>query len=66
MEPIGIWIRQDGEWSLIHRCFKCGAMKTNRIGGDDDEVALFALAAKPITNMPFPSRIVFEKITRKK
>ena len=63
MEPIGIWIRNGGEWALIHRCVKCGVVKTNRIAGDDDEVALFALAARPLTKMPFPSDSLFEKMT---
>ena len=63
MEPIGIWIRDGGEWAVIHRCRKCGMLKTNRVGADDDEVALFALAARPVTDMPFPSRIVFERLS---
>jgi hypothetical protein len=62
MEPIGIWIRENREWALIHRCSRCGTLKANRIGADDDEVALFALAARPVTEMPFPSRIVFERL----
>lgn len=24
MEPIGVWIRKNGEWALIHRCKRCG------------------------------------------
>ena len=64
MEPIGIWIRHDREWALIHRCTLCGMIKTNRIGADDDEVALFALAARPVTEMPFPSEVVFRRIKK--
>lgn len=64
MEPIGIWIRGDGEWSLIHRCTRCGMIKTNRIAGDDDELRLFGLAARPLTDMPFPARVVFERIEK--
>lgn len=64
MEPIGIWIRNDGEWALIHRCSACGMIKTNRIAADDDEVALFALAARPVTEMPFPSETVFKRIKK--
>jgi len=54
MEPIGIEVRRDGEWALIHRCTSCRAMKTNRIAGDDDESALLRLALRPITRLPFP------------
>ncbi|MBT3272405.1 MAG: RNHCP domain-containing protein [Spirochaetales bacterium] len=62
MEPIGVWTRANREWALIHRCCKCGIIKTNRIAGDDNEVALFAIAARPITEMPFPSNIVFDRL----
>ena len=64
MEPIGIWIRENGEWSLIHRCVRCGAMKANRIAGDDDELQLFRLAARPVTQMPFPSDNVFKRLNK--
>ncbi len=37
MKPIGIAIRDDGEWSLIHRCTGCHTLRTNRIAGDDHE-----------------------------
>lgn len=63
MEPIGVWIRAGGEWALIHRCSTCGVFKSNRIAGDDDEVALFAIAARPLTKMPFPSDSVFERMS---
>ncbi|MCX7029080.1 MAG: RNHCP domain-containing protein [Spirochaetes bacterium] len=64
MEPIGIWIKGDGEWAVIHRCTRCGMLRANRIAGDDDEVRLFSLAARPITGLPFPARAVFERIER--
>jgi hypothetical protein len=64
MEPIGIWIRGDGEWALIHRCARCGFLRANRIAGDDDELRLFGLAARPLTDMPFPARNVFERIAK--
>jgi hypothetical protein len=54
MKPIGISIRDDGEWALIHRCTKCELIRTNRIAGDDDEVMLLYLALRPLTNLPFP------------
>ncbi len=66
MEPIGIWIREDGEWSLIHRCTRCSLLRTNRIAGDDDELRLFSLAARPLTDMPFPARHVFERIAKER
>ena len=54
MEPIGLWVRGKREWSVIHRCNRCGLIRTNRIAGDDDELRLFSLAARPLTQMPFP------------
>ncbi len=54
MEPIGIDVREDGEWALIHRCTGCGALRTNRIAGDDQELALLQLALRPLAYPPFP------------
>lgn len=54
MEPIGIEVRQDGEWALIHRCTGCGTIGTNRVAGDDEERSLLALALRPIANPAFP------------
>ncbi|MDC7124125.1 MAG: RNHCP domain-containing protein [Spirochaetales bacterium] len=54
MEPIGVWVKPSGEWSLIHKCVKCGFIRTNRIAADDNEILLFNLAARPITMLPFP------------
>ncbi len=54
MEPIGIEVRHDGEWAIIHRCTGCHILRTNRIGGDDDERALLALALRPIARPAFP------------
>lgn len=54
MEPIAVWIRRGGEWAIIHRCQKCGALRSNRIAGDDGEMALMSLAVRPLAMPPFP------------
>ena len=54
MEPIAVSVRQKGEWSLIHRCTKCGALRMNRIAGDDNETLLVSLAVRPIALPAFP------------
>jgi hypothetical protein len=54
MAPIGIDVRHDGEWSIIHRCTRCGEINTNRIAGDDQELALLQLVLRPLANPPFP------------
>ena len=43
MAPIAVWIRDDGEGALIHRCTRCGGLGSNRIAGDDDPRALRSL-----------------------
>jgi predicted RNA-binding Zn-ribbon protein involved in translation (DUF1610 family) len=62
MVPIGIWIQDNKEWSLIHRCDNCGFIRTNRIASDDNEMLLFALAAKPISQMPFPAGKIIDRL----
>ena len=64
MEPIGLWVKENKECSVIHRCRKCGFIRTNRIVSDDNEVVLFTLAARLITQLPFPANIALEKIER--
>ena len=67
MEPIAIASQQDGEWSVIHRCQRCGAIKVNRIAGDDGTIPLLCLALKPLTNAPFPmEQVQFEALTQNK
>lgn len=62
MEPIAVWVKPSKEWSIIHRCTSCGFIRANRIAGDDNELLLFSLAAKPITMLPFPAENTLEKI----
>jgi ribosome biogenesis GTPase len=54
MEPVSVWVRKGGEWALIHRCRECGAMSSNRIAGDDNEMLLLSIAAQPMSKPPFP------------
>ena len=50
MEPIGVWVRKNGEWALIHRCTVCGKLDSNRVAADDNPMKLLALAMKPFAN----------------
>ena len=54
MEPIAVWARPGGDWAIIHRCRTCGELDSNRIAGDDNEVALVSLAARALSQPPFP------------
>ncbi len=54
MKPVGIWVKPDGEWSILHRCERCGSIRPNRLSGDDDERFLMQLALKPVRSTAFP------------
>ena len=54
MEPVAIWVKRGGEWSIIHRCSRCGTLHSNRIAGDDNELVLTSLAVKAISQPSFP------------
>lgn len=53
MEPIGVWVRKNGEWALIHRCTVCGKVSSNRIAADDNPMKLMALALRPFGSEAF-------------
>jgi hypothetical protein len=54
MEPIGVSVRDDGEWALVHRCTACSEVHVNRIAGDDNPLMLMRLAVRPLARPPFP------------
>ena len=54
MEPIAVGIQANGEWSLLHRCQRCGLIRMNRIAGDDNEVLLVSMALRPLARPAFP------------
>ncbi|HOE09520.1 MAG TPA: RNHCP domain-containing protein [Treponemataceae bacterium] len=58
MKPIGIWVKEDGEWCIIHRCERCGILRTNRIACDDNEGSLLKLALAPVSALPFPLEVL--------
>lgn len=43
MDPISLWVRQGEELALLHRCRRCGVIRSNRIAGDDDSESLGGL-----------------------
>ena len=54
LEPIGVWVRKNGEWAIVHRCRRCGQMSSNRIAADDNPMKLMSIALRPLTAPPFP------------
>ncbi|GAA2071617.1 RNHCP domain-containing protein [Streptomyces albiaxialis] len=56
MTALGLSVRADGEWSLIHHCVACGELSANRIAGDDNALALVRLAVRPLSDPTMPVR----------
>jgi len=54
MEPISVWVLNNGEWRIVHRCRECGMMRANRVAGDDNELLLMSMAIRPLAQPPFP------------
>ena len=54
MEPIGVWVKKNGEWAIIHRCKNCGTLNQNRCAADDNPMKLMSVALKPLCEPPFP------------
>jgi len=54
MEPIAVWVRRGGEWAIVHRCTRCGALSSNRTAADDNPALLISIAARPLAQPPFP------------
>jgi ribosome biogenesis GTPase len=54
MDPIGVWVRKNGEWAIIHHCRLCGMLSSNRIAADDNPTLLMSIAVKPLATPPFP------------
>ena len=64
MEPIAIWVKDGGEWAIVHRCKKCGKLSTNRVLADDDPLQLMSLAVRALANPPFPLRMLRDCLKR--
>ena len=47
MEPVAVWVRRGGEWAIIHRCKRCGALSSNRVAADDNPMKLMSIAMRP-------------------
>ncbi|MDR1465117.1 MAG: RNHCP domain-containing protein [Oscillospiraceae bacterium] len=54
MDAMAVWVRQNGEWAVIHRCRTCGVLHSNRIAADDNSLLLLSIAVKPLAEPPFP------------
>ena len=54
MDAVGVWVRQNGEWAVIHRCRRCGHLSANRVAADDNPMKLMSIAMRPLSQPPFP------------
>lgn len=54
MDPVGVWVRKNGEWAIIHRCRRCGHFSSNRVAADDNPMKLMSIALRPLADPPFP------------
>lgn len=43
MEPIGKFMRPNGEEVIIHKCIECAKISNNRVAGDDDLILVAEL-----------------------
>ena len=54
MEPISVWVRNKGEWAIIHRCQYRGTFSSNRVAADDNPMKLMSIAMRPLSSPPVP------------
>lgn len=47
MQPIGKTRKADGEEMIVHKCLLCGAMRKNRVAGDDTIETVASLPELP-------------------
>ena len=40
--------------AIVHRCTRCGTLRSNRTAADDNPMKLMSIALKPLANPPFP------------
>ena len=59
MDPVGVWVRKNGEWAIIHRCRRCGHLSSNRVVWDH---CMFVLICRH-SSVPFITGIMMSLIT---
>ena len=64
MDPVAVWVRKNGEWAIIHRCRRCGALSSNRVAADDNPMKLMSIAMRPLCQPPFPLEYLQEMTDR--
>ena len=62
MKPISVYVQENKEWSIIHRCSQCKMIRVNRLASDDNELLLFTIATKPLLSLPFSSQTIISTL----
>ncbi|MFB4315059.1 RNHCP domain-containing protein [Actinomadura sp. 21ATH] len=54
MAPISIAVPRDGDWTIVHRCGRCGVLASSPVRADDNRLILMRMAVRPLAQPPFP------------
>ncbi|MFD6291991.1 RNHCP domain-containing protein [Streptomyces sp. NPDC060205] len=54
MSPIAIAVLRTRDWTVIHRCVRCGELTSNPVCADDNQLILMRMAVRPLAQPPFP------------
>ncbi|SDJ60521.1 RNHCP domain-containing protein [Streptomyces indicus] len=54
MSPIAIAVLRTGDWTLVHRCVRCGELSSDPVCADDNQLILMRMAVRPLADPPFP------------
>ena len=63
LEPVSVWIKDDGSWQIVQRCRLCGEMRTAEMTGQDSPIKVLSIASKPMSAPPFPLEKI-QELTR--
>lgn len=63
LQPISVWVKDDGGWDIIGRCSICGELESYPMAQDDNPLAVLSIASKPLAMPPFPIEKT-EELTR--
>ena len=54
LEPVSVWIRDNGSWEILQRCRSCGKILSSPTQNGDNYTLLLSIAMKPLASPPFP------------
>ncbi|MEU3597702.1 RNHCP domain-containing protein [Streptomyces sp. NPDC006798] len=60
MSPISVAVPRAGDWTVVHRCTRCGELATGPVSPDDNHLILMRMAVRPLATPPFPLELFGE------